>query len=174
MKMRTQVKAGDVSINHNDMLRVRSAINRRAEPQSQRGSARSVGRQGRESWRQTTTGRCGSGRRSRLEGQSLNHNEALRVRSAVKAGKLATNHNGMLRVRSAVKAGGQNLNHNEALRVRSAVKAGGHNLNHNEALRDPIGAEGGGVNLNHSESLRVRTTLEAGGQSLNHNEILRS
>ena len=61
------------------------------------------------------------------------------IRTQLKAGGQNLNHNDVLRVRSAVKAGdfdggrGHNLNHNEALRVRSAVKAGG-SLNHNEAL----------------------------------------
>lgn len=60
-------------------------------------------------------------------GQNLNHNEALRVRSAVKAGARgeSLNHNEALKVRSTVKAGGYPpQNHNEALKVRSTVKAG--------------------------------------------------
>ena len=60
------------------------------------------------------------------------------IRTQVKAGRLAANHNEALRVRSTLRAGqGGRLasNHNEALRVRSTVKAGKIILNHNEALR---------------------------------------
>jgi hypothetical protein len=64
---------------------------------------------------------------------NMQHNEALRVRSTVKAGGWF-NHNEALRVRSTVKAGGW-FNHNEALRVRSTVKAGRLAANHNEGLR---------------------------------------
>jgi hypothetical protein len=45
------------------------------------------------------------------------------------------NHNEALKIRSALKAGGINLNHNEALQVKTALKAGGWTQNHNEALR---------------------------------------
>ena len=38
-------------------------------------------------------------------GQDLNHNEALQVRSAVKAGGRLINHNEMLQVKSSLKAG---------------------------------------------------------------------
>ena len=44
-----------------------------------------------------------------------NHNEALQVRSSLKAGKIALNHNESLQVRSALKAGRIALNHNEKL-----------------------------------------------------------
>ena len=61
----------------------------------------------------------------------------------MKAGGISTlNHNEALQVRTALKAGRQdlNLNHNEALQVRSAIKAGRGIwgpplLNHNEALQ---------------------------------------
>jgi hypothetical protein len=83
-----------------------------------------------------------------------NHNEALRVRTALKAGYIRLpNHNEALRVRSAIKAGILRLpagNHNEALRVRSALKAGYVNPR-------------GGIILNHNEALRVRSApLKAG------------
>ena len=71
-------------------------------------------------------------------GVSLNHNEALRVRSAVKAGdgdRLASNHSEALQVRSALKAGRLSSNHSEILQVRSALKVGRLVGNHNEALR---------------------------------------
>ena len=56
---------------------------------------------------------------------TTNHNEALKVRSTVKAGGFENQHNEALKVRSTVKAGDTRLNHNEALKIRSAVKAGG-------------------------------------------------
>jgi hypothetical protein len=84
---------------------------------------------------------------------STNHNEALQVRTALKAGKIAMNHNEALQVRTSLKAGGWGTNHNETLQVRSALKAGG-------------------VSLNHNESLRVRSTLKAGGGQVQHNESL--
>jgi hypothetical protein len=63
----------------------------------------------------------------------------MRVRSSVKAGLLAANHNDALQVRSSLRAGAGPgkiaLNHGDALQVKSALKAGGANLNHNEALR---------------------------------------
>ena len=65
----------------------------------------------------------------------MNHNEALQVRSTLKAGGTSYQHNEVLQVRSALKAGGVSLNHNEALQVRTSLKAGGKSLNHNEALR---------------------------------------
>jgi hypothetical protein len=46
----------------------------------------------------------------------------MRIRTELKAGKLAGNHNDAMTVRTS-------------LRVRTTLKAGGHNLNHNEALR---------------------------------------
>jgi hypothetical protein len=69
-----------------------------------------------------------------------NHNEAmlLRVRSTIKAGGSSMQHNEALRVRSSVKAGkagGWDANHSEALRVHSTIKAGGMNMQHNETLR---------------------------------------
>jgi hypothetical protein len=53
-----------------------------------------------------------------------NHNEALRVRTALKAGiirKPIGNHNEALRVRTALKGDGISLNHNEALQVRTSL-----------------------------------------------------
>jgi hypothetical protein len=78
--------------------------------------------------------------RINMRGESLNHNEALAVRSAVKAGgtRLA-NHNEAIQVRSALKAGGRSLNHSAVLLVPPCHKAGrtnicGAHLNHNETL----------------------------------------
>jgi len=65
----------------------------------------------------------------------------MRIRTQIKAGgldgpgKIILNHNEALRVRSMVKAGGTEAQHNEALRVRSTVKAGGRQINHSETLR---------------------------------------
>jgi hypothetical protein len=53
-----------------------------------------------------------------------NHNESLKVRTALKAGGGWSNHNESLKVRTALKTGAWTTNHNNALRVRSAVKAG--------------------------------------------------
>jgi hypothetical protein len=64
---------------------------------------------------------------------STNHNESLKVRTALKAGGLM-NHNETFQVRTALKAGGWGPNHNEALRVRSTLKAGGIKMNHSEKL----------------------------------------
>jgi hypothetical protein len=68
---------------------------------------------------------------------TLNHNEALQVRTALKAGRkaLVSNHSEVLQVRTALKAGGTTYQHNEALQVRSAIKAGGRDINHNEKLQ---------------------------------------
>jgi len=60
------------------------------------------------------------------------------IRTQLKAGaRRATNHNEALQVRSAVKAGRIAVNHNEALQVRSTLRAGRKALlsNHNEAQR---------------------------------------
>jgi len=46
----------------------------------------------------------------------------MRIRTELKAGKLATNHNEAMKVRTS-------------LRVRTTLKAGGQSLNHSEALR---------------------------------------
>lgn len=59
----------------------------------------------------------------------------MKMRTQLKAGKIALNHNEGLRVRSSLKAGKLAANHNEALQVRSAIKAGGWLSNHNETLR---------------------------------------
>jgi hypothetical protein len=68
---------------------------------------------------------------------STNHNETLKLRTALKAGGVNLgNHNEALQVRTALKAGGVQPNHNEALQVRTTLKAGGLSAtNHNEALR---------------------------------------
>jgi hypothetical protein len=50
------------------------------------------------------------------------------------AGAWVRNHNEALRVRSTIRAGGVEGQHNEALRVRSTVKAGGVDGQHNETL----------------------------------------
>jgi hypothetical protein len=57
-------------------------------------------------------------------GKRVNHNEALRVRTAVKAGKLGVNHNEALRVRTSVKAGKLATNHNGTLQVRTRLQGG--------------------------------------------------
>jgi len=60
------------------------------------------------------------------------------MRTQLKAGRAGSgdNHNETLKVRTALKAGGKDLNHNEALQVRTALKAGGIKLpNHNETVR---------------------------------------
>ena len=57
----------------------------------------------------------------------------MKIRTNVKAGGLGSNHNEALAVKSQVKAGGS-INHNEALVVKSQVKAGGMTGNHNETL----------------------------------------
>ena len=48
----------------------------------------------------------------------------MRVRTQVKAGKIAINHNEGLRIRSAIKAGKIILNHNEALKRRDEAARG--------------------------------------------------
>jgi hypothetical protein len=71
----------------------------------------------------------------------------MKIKTQVKVGAIATNHNETLRVRTAVKAGFGKIatNHNEALRVRTSVKAGFGKLatNHNEALQVRTGLQGG-------------------------------
>jgi len=58
------------------------------------------------------------------------------IRTQLKAGGIDLgNHNEALQVRTALKAGGRVWNHIEALKVRSALKAGGISFNHSEALR---------------------------------------
>ena len=48
------------------------------------------------------------------------------IRTQLKAGGISINHNEALQVRTTLKAGAAGLNnHNEALQVRSAIKAGG-------------------------------------------------
>ena len=68
-------------------------------------------------------------------GHNLNHNEAMKVRSALKAAG-SLNHNESLKVRSTLKSG-YAPNHNDSLRVRTAVKAGarGYDSNHNQAVK---------------------------------------
>lgn len=95
------------------------------------------------------------------------------TRTNLRAGAISLNHNEALQVRTGLKAGGKRLgNHNEALRVRSTLKAGGVVRNHNEALVVRTALRAGGVNLNHNEALQVRIALKAGGSSSQHNENL--
>ena len=84
------------------------------------------------------------------------------MRTQLKAGRAGSgdNHNETLKVRTALKAGGQNLNHNEVLQVRTALKAGGVNLNHSETLQVRSTLRAGGKDLNHNEALKVRTERE--------------
>lgn len=66
----------------------------------------------------------------------------MKVKTTVKAGRLATNHNQSvkgLRVKSSVKAGNDRIitNHNQTvtgLRVKSKVKAGGISVNHSQSI----------------------------------------
>ena len=64
----------------------------------------------------------------RINLRGENHNEALAVRTALKAGRmrldLRDNHNEAMQVRTALKAGGKSPNHNEALQTRTGLKAG--------------------------------------------------
>jgi hypothetical protein len=108
-------------------------------------------------------------------GRKYNHNEALQVRSAVKAGGVRlSNHNETLQVRSAVRAGGVRLtNHNETLQVRSSLKAGGGWSNHNETMQTRTGLKTGRLGMGGAvhttarkedrlELLVVRAGLKAG------------
>jgi hypothetical protein len=59
----------------------------------------------------------------------------MKIRTQLKAGGTSLNHNEVLQVRTALKAGGlSSTNHNESLRVRSTLKAGGVDGQHNEKL----------------------------------------
>jgi hypothetical protein len=67
----------------------------------------------------------------------------MRIRTHLRAGGIWENHNEALKVRTALKAGIEGApgpggirlgNHNEALQVRTALKAGGRGLNHSETL----------------------------------------
>jgi len=59
----------------------------------------------------------------------------MKIRTQLRAGAAGlNNHNEALRVRSTVKAGAACYQHNETLRVRSSVKAGGSSYQHNETL----------------------------------------
>jgi hypothetical protein len=114
--------------------------------------------------------------RINMRGESLNHNEALQVRSAVKAGGIDLgNHNEALQVRSTLKAGraGWSNNHNETLQVRSSLKAGGTSYQHNETLQTRTGLKAGRLGLRGTvqttarkkdrlELLVVRAGLKAG------------
>jgi hypothetical protein len=95
------------------------------------------------------------------------------IRTQLKAGRIALNHNEALQVRSALKAGepGHNLNHNEALQVTTSLKAEGWTNNHNEAmLRDsyrPVIAmrrlkRTAGRKSDRLELLVIRASLRAG------------
>ena len=50
----------------------------------------------------------------------------MKIRTQLKAGGAGLQHNESLKVRSAVKAAraGESMNHNEALKVRTTLKAG--------------------------------------------------
>lgn len=115
----------------------------------------------------------------RAGGKSLNHNQTLAVRSALKAGRMGwSNHNETLAVRTTLKAGrrGADVNHNETLAVRTTLKAGrrGQDLNHNEALQTRTGLKAGKVRRvvqvtarkeDRLELLVVRAGLRAGARS---------
>jgi hypothetical protein len=55
------------------------------------------------------------------------------MRTGISGEKIVKNHNQALRVRTTVRAGGHNLNHNEVLRVRTTLRGGKIAVNHNEA-----------------------------------------
>lgn len=63
------------------------------------------------------------------------------IRTQLKAGGASLNHHEALQVRTALKAGRINMrgdNHNETLQVRSALKAGKLGCNHNETAREAM------------------------------------
>jgi hypothetical protein len=80
-----------------------------------------------------------------------NHNQTLRIRTRINAGRMSRNHNQTLRVRTGLKAGrrtdGISMNHNQTLRVRTGLQAG----RRFDALT-----------VNHNQTLRVRTGIKAG------------
>ena len=77
MTIRTQMKAGGVSINHNDALRIRSSVKAGGHNLNHNDALRVASA-------------------LKAGGISINHNEPLRVRSAVRAGKMSANHNDAL------------------------------------------------------------------------------
>jgi hypothetical protein len=84
------------------------------------------------------------------------------IKTQLKAGGLSSNnHNEALQVRTALKAGGKSLNHNEALQVRTSLKAGGKTDQHNEALRVRSTIKAGGVDGQHNEKLELATDRPA-------------
>ena len=78
MTIRTQLKAGKLTANHNQVLQVRSAI-----------KAGKLATNHNESLRVRSTIKAG--------GHNLNHNEALQIRSTLKAGGSSLQHNESLR-----------------------------------------------------------------------------
>jgi hypothetical protein len=95
------------------------------------------------------------------------------IRTQLKAGRIVNNHNEALQVRTALKAGGTpRPQHSETLQVRSGLKAG-IMQNHNETLKVRSGLRVGRVAYNHNETLHVRSALRAGRIFTNHNETLR-
>ena len=99
MTIRTQLKAGGKSLNHNEALQIRTSL-----------KAGGTTYQHNEALRVRTQLKAGGMRLA-------NHNEALQVRTALNAGRkaLLSNHNEVLKIRSAIKAGKIILNHNEKL-----------------------------------------------------------
>ena len=71
----------------------------------------------------------------------------MKSKSRVKAGRISFNHNQTLRVRTGLKAGRWN-NHNQTLKVRTSVKAGAMTLNHNQTLKVRTGLKAGGIGMN--------------------------
>ena len=116
MTIRTNLKAGGLSRNHNETLRGGLTLRTGVK----------------------------AGGMSRNHNETMNG--GLTLRTNVKAGGLTRNHNetlrGGLKLRTNVKAGGLSRNHNEALRsgltLRTNVKAGGIGINHNETLREGL------------------------------------
>ena len=75
-----------------------------------------------------TTKANGLAVKSKVKGGMLachNHNQALKLRTSVRAGSLLYNHNQALKLRTNVRAGALSFNHNQGLKIRSGVKAGG-------------------------------------------------
>ena len=59
----------------------------------------------------------------------------MKTKTNIKSGGIALNHNQALKVKTSVRAGGINLaNHNQSLRVKTSVRAGKLAANHNQAF----------------------------------------
>ena len=114
MTIRTGLKAGGVSINHSETLRVRTALKAGGENMNHN-----------ETLRVRTALKAG--------GENLNHNETLRVRTALKAGGQNLNHNETLRprierpaisMRRQPQTTGRKSDRLELLVIRAGLRAG--------------------------------------------------